>query len=52
MLIPWFFLLRSIGKRHAPPTWPEAEARLSLSNLWSWVAPVVGTAGYAIYRLF
>jgi membrane protease YdiL (CAAX protease family) len=52
MLIPLFFLLRSVGKRHAPPTWPEAEARLSLASLWSWVGPVVATAGYAIYKLF
>jgi membrane protease YdiL (CAAX protease family) len=52
MLIPWFFLLRSVGKHYAPPTWPEPEARPSLNSLWSWVAPVVGTAGYAIYKLF
>ena len=52
MLIPWFFLLRSVGKRYAPPAWPEAEARLSLNSVWSWVAPVVGTAGYAVYKLF
>ncbi len=52
MLIPWFFLLRSVGKRYAPPTWSEPEARLSLSSLWSWAAPVVGTAGYALYQLF
>jgi len=51
-LIPWFFLLRSVGKHYAPPTWPEPQARLSLNSLWSWVAPAVGTAGYAIYRLF
>ncbi len=52
MLIPGFFLLRSVGKRYAPPAWPEPEARLSLSGLWSWIAPVVGTAGYALYKLF
>ncbi len=54
MLIPGFFLLRSVGKRYTSPTWPEAEARpnLNLNELWSWVAPVVGTAGYAIYKLF
>jgi hypothetical protein len=52
MLVPSYFLLRSIGKRYAPPAWPEAEARLSLNRLWSWVGPVVGTAGYAIYKLF
>ena len=52
MLIPWFFLLRSVGKRHAPPAWPEPEAQLSLNSAWSWVAPVIGTAGYAIYKLF
>ena len=52
MLIPWYFLLRSVGKRYAPPTWPEPEARPSLSSLWSWVAPMMGTAGYAIYKLF
>lgn len=52
MLVPLFFLLRSLGRRHAPPTWPAAEARLSLASVWSWLGALLGTAGYAITKLF
>lgn len=49
MLVPWFFLMRSIGKRYPAVTWPEA--RLSLNALWSFAAVVIGTGAYSVYKL-
>ena len=49
MLAPWFFLMRSLGKRYPAPAWPAA--RLSLKDLWSFAAAALGTAGYSIYQL-
>jgi len=49
MLVPLFFLMRSIGKRYPALTWPEA--RLSLNSLWSFAAVVVGVVAYSVYKL-
>jgi hypothetical protein len=49
MLVPGFFLLRSIARRHPAPTWPDA--RLSFGALWSFAIVVIGTVGYTLYKL-
>lgn len=49
MLVPLFFIMRSIGKIYPAPEWPEA--RLSLNALWSFLALMVAAMTYFVYRL-
>lgn len=50
MLVPLFFLLRSIGRRYPAPAWPEA--RFSLSSLWSFAIVVIAAVACSVYILF
>ena len=49
MLVPVFFLLRSIARRHAAPE--ASGGGLSLRGLWAPAAAVIGVIGYTIYDL-
>jgi len=49
MLVPVFFLLRSIARRHAAPE--AAGAGLSLKTLWAPAAAILGVVGYTVYDL-
>lgn len=49
MLIPVFFLLRSIARSHAAPEAPGVG--LSLKALWAPAAAMIGVVGYTVYDL-
>lgn len=49
MLVPGFFLMRSLAKRNPAPIWPEA--RLSLGALWPYTLVVIGVVAFSIVRL-
>ena len=50
MLIPVFFLLRSIARRHVAPH-AAAGIDLSLNALWAPAVAMIGVVGYTIYDL-
>lgn len=49
MLVPAFFLLRSIARRHPAPETPEGH--LGLKALWAPAAAVIGVVGYTVVDL-
>lgn len=49
MLVPLFFIMRSIDKHYPAPEW--SEARLSLNALWSFAALMVAVMVYFVSRL-